>query len=124
MGVEFRWDDDAKTLLRYVALGAWNWTDFHRAVRVATFALYNAGETVDVVFDLRGGHRLPAGAVGHLRTVGKKVHPRLSGRAAIIGLDAETRRQLAPDGSPLLALGDQRIYFAEDDAHALALLRP
>lgn len=122
MGVEFKWDNDARTRLRYVVAGAWNWTEFHRAVRVSIFALYNAGEAVDVILDLRGGDRLPAGAVGHLRTVGKKTHAKLTGRAVVIGLDEATIRQLIPGGGRVLVLGEQRIHFVADDAEALAVL--
>jgi hypothetical protein len=122
MGITFRWDDEARTLLRFSAEGEWNWKDYHHMARVASFNMFNAGGAVDVIFDLRGGVKLPSGAVAHLRTVGKRLNERMTGRAAIIGLDAETTRQIAPDGTGSLTLGDQTLYFVDDDAAAYAAL--
>jgi hypothetical protein len=123
MVVQFKWDNETKTILRYVAQGDWNWLDYHRAVRISLFSLYSAKAPVDVIFDLRGGSRLPGGAVAHLRTVGKKQHDTLSGRAVIIGLDETTLRQIVPDGGRLLTLGNQQLHFADSDDEAYALLR-
>jgi len=123
MGVQFKWDNEAKTILRYVAEGSWNWLDYHRAVRISLFSLYSAKAPVDVIFDLRGGNRLPGGAIAHLRTVGKKQHNTLSGRAVIIGLDDKTLRQIVPDGGKLLILGDQKLHFADSDEEAYIHLR-
>ena len=39
MPLDFVWDDDAKTVIRYRARGRWNWNDFHKTVRISTFQL-------------------------------------------------------------------------------------
>lgn len=119
MGFTYDWDDDAQTILRYTAEPEWNWNDYHKTVRAASFSLYNLDHTVDVVIDLRQTRRLPAGAVAHVRTFGKRLHPNLSGRVVVIGLDEAIIGQIAQDG--VLQVGEQAVYFVntEDEADTI-----
>lgn len=119
MGISFKWDNG---VLRYVAEGQWNWNDYHKAVRIAFFSLNNVDHPVDVILDLSQSIKTPSGAVAHLRTVGKPDHPKLTGRGIIINLDRDTRRKLAGNDENKFEMGDQIIYFVDDEAQAQALL--
>lgn len=123
MGMRFEWDDEEKTVIRYVAEGDWNWTDFHRSVRVALFALHNLGHPVDTILDLSQSTKTPGGAIAHIRSVGKPQNEYISGRAIVIGLDSQTETNLLA-GQPdrALSFGEQTIHFVDDEQQAQALL--
>lgn len=87
MPVEFAWDNDAQTVLRVTATPLWNWNDFHKALRRATFWLDAVDHTVEIIVDLRHSGKLPAGALGHIRSLGTAIHPNTEDRMVIIGLD-------------------------------------
>lgn len=123
MGVEFSWDDDDKTVIRYTATESWNWTDFHRTVRVSLFALHNLNHQIDTIFDLSQSPKTAGGAVAHIRSVGKKQHPSISGRAIVIGLEHDIVQKLTIGGANQVILGDQTLYFVDDEAAAQAILR-
>ncbi|MFO7321345.1 MAG: hypothetical protein DIU68_006420 [Chloroflexota bacterium] len=121
MAFDFVWDDEARRVIRYRAMGQWNWNDFHRTVRVSTFHLDNLDHPVETVLDLRQSARTPAGAVGHLRSLGKKDHANRLPRAIVIGLDAETQRALgAVDG--VYRANEQLIRFVDSEEEAQAIL--
>jgi hypothetical protein len=116
MPVHFTWHDTLENVARYTFEGAWDWKEFHRVVRVSIFSFYKATALVDTLVDFRGT-TLPAGAAGHIRTIGKKQNEYMSGRAVVIGLDAETIRKVgAVDG--VYRAGEQVVAFVGDEAGA------
>jgi hypothetical protein len=117
----FRWDNDDKTVLRYVAAGAWNWNDLHKHLRRSTLWLDTVDHLVETIIDLRAGAKLPAGAVAHLRSLGKRIHPKMQARTIILGVDPAVQRQLgAVDG--VYQTSVQLIRFASSDEEAAAIL--
>lgn len=95
MPVHFKWHDESRRALRFIAEGDWNWKDYHQAMRAAAFSLSAVDHPVDCIIDLRLSARsgLPAGAAAHVRSFGRATHARLSGRAVVIGLpDGEAER--------------------------------
>jgi len=96
MPVHFKWLDEQKRALRFVAEGTWNWKDYHQAVRAAAFSLSAVNHPVDCIIDLRRSARpsLPAGAAAHLRSFGRRTQSCLTGRAAVIGLPAKEADRL------------------------------
>src|SRR3990172_2967279 len=89
MPVTYRWDNPEKTVLRLMATGEWAWRDFHRAAQVSRVNMMNGGDRIDTVVDLRGSDRLPSGAAAHVRTFGRPENRRQTGRAVVIGMDAD-----------------------------------
>jgi hypothetical protein len=123
MGFTFQWDDERKTVLRYVAAGEWNWKDYHYIVRASLFHLHRLGHPVDVIVDLSGSTRarMPAGIQAHVRTMGRKDQANLSGRAVVIGMPAEDVQALTGD-SRILKTTDGMILFVDDDEAARAVI--
>lgn len=121
MPVDFVWDDAEKTVIRYRALGTWNWSDYHKMVRISTFHLDTLDHSVDTLFDLTGSTRMPAGAVGHLRMLGKADHAHRRPRAIIIGADETLQTQLGAVAGVYRADG-QLLQFVADEAEAQAVL--
>jgi hypothetical protein len=121
MSVEFTWDDDAKTILRFKATGMWTWNDYHKAVRVASFAVHRMDHAVDLVLDLSETDRIPGGVVAHLRTLGKRQAPAMSDRAVVIGLPHEWRDRMT-GGAGSLVVGERTIYFVDSEQELNAAL--
>ncbi len=121
MPVEFAWEDEAKTLLRVTATPPWNWNDFHKALRRATFWLDAIEHSADILIDLRRCGRLPAGALGHIRSLGVAIHPNSHDRVVIIGLDEAVAGPLG--GADRIYQDDTRlIRFVDTDEEARAVI--
>lgn len=121
MPVEFAWDDDEHTILRVTATPPWNWNDFHKALRRATFWLDAVDHTVEIVIDLRKSAKLPAGALGHIRSLGTAIHPNHEDRMVIIGLDESVAGPLG--GADRTYQDEARcIRFVETDDEAQAVI--
>jgi len=122
MTFDFRWDNDQQTVLRYLASGDWNWNDLHKHMRGSTLWLDHLDHNVETIIDLRGGSKLPGGAVAHLRSLGKQMHARSRARTIILGVDPAVQQQLgAVDG--VYRTSSQLIHFAGSDDEAQAILK-
>jgi hypothetical protein len=121
MGFDFSWDNADKTVIRYRAEGAWTWNDFHKHVRRSTFALDALERPVETIFDLGASARLPAGAIGHLRSIGKQDHAKRRPRAVVIGVPESLQAQLGARGGVYESDG-QLIHFVRDGAEARAVV--
>lgn len=119
MPVDFAWDDDDQTIVRVVPVMPWNWNDFHKAMRRASFLLDTVQHEVDLIIDLRQSVKLPAGAFGHIRSLGAAIHPNNPDRAVIIGLDAAVAGQLGGDS---YRDGTRRLRFVETDDDARSVI--
>lgn len=117
-----RWQDEGKTILRYVAKSGWNWRDYHACARIATLTLTPKGVPVDILIDLTASEQMPSGMPAHTRTFGKRLVPALSGRAAVIGVPDADVLALIPDGSRILPTEDGQVYFAPTENDALERL--
>jgi len=122
MGFSYRWDDDAHTVMRYSAEGDWNWNDYHKAVRMSMFEFTRLGQGVISLVDLRGGSKIPAGAVGHIRSMAKKVSPAQAGRAIIIGLDSDIEQKVGAVNREFRH-DEQLIRFVDSDEDAYAVIK-
>ena len=124
MGITYAWEDEnRKTVLRYTAEGDWNWNDYHKAVRMSLFMLHNLGHDVDVIIDLSGTGKIPAGAVAHVRSFGKRLNLHMTGNAVVIGMDATVEKSLlAGRDERVLRVGEQAIYFVDDNESAQAII--
>ena len=124
MPVHFKWLDEQKRALRYIAEGAWNWKDYHQAVRAAAFSLSGVDHPVDCIIDLRRSARpaLPAGAAAHLRSFGCKTHACLTGRAAVIGLAAKEADRLGFSRDRRLPTADGFVQLVDSQEELEELL--
>jgi len=121
MPIHFDWDNDDQTVLRFVATAPWNWNDFHKNMRRATFWLDTVDHPVEIIIDLRQSDALPAGALGHIRSLGNRSHPNLRSRLVIIGLDESVAGPLGgTDG--VYQVGERLIRFVETDDEAQAVI--
>lgn len=120
MPIDFRWQDDARTILRVTPTPPWDWNLFHRTLRRAALRLDEVTGPVDLLLDFTTSKPLPAGVVGHLRSVALE-HPNSSHRTVIIGIDDTTQRAIGASNG-VYKRGDRVQYFAASEAEALALI--
>lgn len=123
MAFHVAWSED-KRVVFYIADGEWNWRDYHTAVRASLFALSQREQSVDSVVDFRRNARakLPAGLAAHVRSFGKRHHPKLTGRALVIAFPPEGEAALDLDEQRQLSTPDGFVRFVDDVASAQALI--
>ncbi|MGB1288247.1 MAG: hypothetical protein ACPG7F_17045 [Aggregatilineales bacterium] len=124
MGFRFKWLNDEKKVMVYEASGDWNWRDFHAVARAASFSTYQSQHAIDILLDLRESTRtaLPSGLRVHLRTLGKKHTPAMTGRAIVIGFPVADESQVALDDNRSFATSDGRAYLVNDESELSELL--
>lgn len=121
MPVDFDWLNEEKTVMVYTIAGNWNWNDLHKNLRRSTLWWDDVEYPVEVIIDLSGSPKLPAGAVGHLRSIGVFQHANSPGRAVLVGVPLEVQTALgAHDG--VYRDGERELRFAADQAAAQAII--
>jgi len=113
MTAAFRWQDADQTRLLFTVTGLWTWGDLHRQLKRAALWLDTHERPVTAVIDLRGGWRLPAGVVGHVRSLPNSFqHPRASGTLIVLGVPNDAQRSLGAVGDQI-TVGGMIIRFSE-----------
>ncbi|MDD9954941.1 MAG: hypothetical protein OXP68_01840 [Anaerolineaceae bacterium] len=99
----------------------WNWNDLHKGMRRAALQLGQAGPPVELLLDLRQSGKLPAGAFGHIRSLGVALHPRMRNRLLVIGLEPTLKGMLG--GRVGIYRDSKRVLrFVDDETEAAAVL--
>ncbi len=128
MPVDYQWDNNDKTIMRYTVQGAWDWNDFYRQMRRSLLWWDDLDHVVDIIIDFRGGDhlpdgsiKLPAGAMAHLRSIGTIEHANAPHRAVVIGVSADLQAKIgAVDG--VYKPPRREIRFVENDDQARAVI--
>ncbi|MCE2489404.1 MAG: hypothetical protein J4G17_05450 [Anaerolineae bacterium] len=114
-------NEDCGKVLYLVPTPPWNWNDLHKGMRRAALQLPQAGEPVEMVLDLRQAGKLPAGAFGHIRSLGVALHPRMRNRLLVIGLEPTIAGMIGgADGN--YSDGRRLLRFVDDETAATAVL--
>lgn len=121
MPISFDWDSPDQRVLRFSITDPWNWKDLHRTMRVASFRFDALDHSADIVLDLRQSRRLPAGALGQIRSLGKAIHAKGHDRLLVIGLDDSVAGPLGGDDG-IYSDGTRLIRFVDNDADAQQIL--
>ena len=88
MNISVVWDNDRKTILRYVYGKNWNWADFHSAAKEAYQMLDAVDHKVDVIMDFQNAHLIPQGAITNVqRAFSTQRHPNIN-MTVIVGASA------------------------------------
>ncbi len=114
-------DEERGDVLYLLPTPPWNWNDLHKGMRRAALQLPQAGDPVELVLDLRQAGNLPAGAFGHIRSLGIALHPRMRNRLLVIGLEPTIAGMLGgADG--VYSDGRRLLRFVDDEQAATAVL--
>lgn len=81
MTVTVIWDDDDKTIQRFIYDGMWTWDELYGALSKGHQMLDTVDYPVDSIVDMSGTNFIPSGAMLHLKRVFSigSAHPNYSG---------------------------------------------
>ncbi len=74
MGIQIVWDNDEKTILRYIFDTHWTWDDFYAAKAEAYSQIDTVPHKVGVIFDAPEKITLPANMITHNKSAVSKTH--------------------------------------------------
>jgi hypothetical protein len=119
------WDNDEKTILRYIYGKNWNWADFHSAAKEAYEMLDTVEHKVNIIMDFLNAQLVPQGAITNVqRAFSTKRHPNIN-TTVIVGASANNFLQaIAGIGRTLSRSGanDWQLSFVATLPEAYTLL--
>ncbi len=122
MGIRVIWDNEEKTIIRYVYEGRWDRDDFAVAYGQAKTMMDSVDHAVGVIIDVQQSHLIPSGIISrsrHLVTTPSSNE----GANVIVGANAFIRSLVDTFGKLWRhnTLGQRRITFATtlDEARAI-----
>ncbi len=78
MGIQVIWDNQDKTVLRYIFDTHWTWEDFYTAKGMAYSMIDTVPHKIGVIFDAPHGITLPSNMLTHSKSAVNKLHPNTS----------------------------------------------
>ncbi len=84
MGITVFWDDDARTIIRHIYQGGWDWSDFYKALQEANAMMDGVNYKVGLIIDVQGSGLVPSGAISQIGGLRGQAH-RNSGMAVLVG---------------------------------------
>ncbi len=123
MNIEVVWDNDQKTILRYIYGKSWTWADFNTAAKVAYDMLDTVDHKVSVIMDFQNANIIPQGAITQVqRAFSTPRHANIS-TTLIVGSSANTFLQaIAGVGRKLSRSNDWQLTFVSTLPEAYAQL--
>ena len=125
MNISVVWDNDEKTILRYIYGKNWNWADFHSAAKEAYEMLDTVEHKVNIIMDFLNAQLVPQGAITNVqRAFSTKRHPNIN-TTVIVGASANNFLQaIAGIGRTLSRSGanDWQLSFVATLPEAYTLL--
>jgi hypothetical protein len=90
--ITVEWDNETRTIIKYVYQQGWDWQDYQTAIESAARMIGEENHPVNVIMDFRSASMLPAGAITHVqKALSYPRHP-LVRLTAIVGANAFIRR--------------------------------
>lgn len=72
MGIQIDWDNDQRSIVRFVYQGKWTWEEFYSKIDEANQLMDTVSYSCVSIIDMRESNFLPAGAAIHIRNVIRK----------------------------------------------------
>ena len=125
MNIEIVWDNEAKSILRYIYGRSWTWTDFNAAAKTAYAMLDTVDHKVSVIMDFQNANIIPQGAITQVqRAFSTPRHKNIS-TTVIVGSSANTFLQaIAGVGRKLSRANDWQLTFVSTLPEAYEALAP
>ncbi len=124
MPIQAVWDNEEKTVIRYIIDGHWTWDEMNAAVAVSNAWLDEANRKIDFIHDMRSSEGVPPGALTQLKRYIGKEHPN-TGRSVVVGAKKSVANSFAKgllDMVHKLYKRDWGFVFADSLEEARALL--
>jgi hypothetical protein len=90
MSITVVWDDEAKTAIRHIYQGRWDWSDFYKALQEANAMMDTVNYKVGLIIDVQASGLIPSGAISRIGSLRGRAH-RNSGMAALVGANMFVR---------------------------------
>jgi hypothetical protein len=90
MGITAVWDNDERTVIRYIHEGRWDWSDFYHAIQAANSMMDQVSHKVGLIIDVEQSSVVPSGAISRISGLRGKVH-RNTGMTALVGANMFVR---------------------------------
>lgn len=126
MGIRVEWDNDEKTVIRYVYEERWTWEDFHYARSQVREWLDTVDHRVDVIVDVRNSRLVPNGvlAQGRMFASNAPIAHRNEGHTIVVGANSLMRSMFEMFGKVYSRLSDElELEFASSLEEAREKLR-
>jgi hypothetical protein len=118
MGIQIVWDNDRKTVVRYIFDRDWTWEDLHAAKNYAYNLIDSVTYPVGVIFDAPPDVRLPANFLSNSMSIFKRKHARTYA-VILVGSNAYARSLINMVGKIADAAGQTvKVFPKLDDARA------
>ena len=85
MGIQVVWDNDEKTIIRYVFDVRWTWDDFYAARTDAYNLIDTVQHKIGVIFDAPPNVTLPPNMITHSRSAISKTHENTHVVVVVVG---------------------------------------
>ena len=125
MNISVVWDNEEKTILRYIYGKNWNWNDFHSAAKEAYQMLDAVSHKVNIIMDFQNAQLVPQGAITNVqRAFSTRRHSNIN-TTVIVGASANNFLQaIAGIGRTLTrsSSNDWQLSFVATLPEAYALL--
>lgn len=123
MNIELVWDNDGKTILRYIYGRNWTWADFNTAAKDAYNLLDTVDHKVSIIMDFQNANIIPQGAITQVqRAFSTPRHDNIL-TTVIVGSSANTFLQaIAGVGRKLTRSNDWQLTFVTNLPEAYALV--
>lgn len=69
MSISILWDNEEKSIVRFVYTGRWTWEDFYVQIDAANAMMDTVDSPCVSIIDMRASNYLPKGAAVHIRNV-------------------------------------------------------
>jgi len=85
MAITWVWDNEEKTIIRYIFQGAWGWEDFYQILAEVHTTMDNVEHPVNLIIDVRKSGILPTNALSNISRLRNAPASPNTGRAVLIG---------------------------------------
>jgi hypothetical protein len=89
MSVQVVWDNEERTIIRYIIAGKWTWGEMLEVVQISNSWLDEVSHPIHFIHDMSEGKAIPAGAITQLRHFIGKEHP-LTGMSVMVDAQNST----------------------------------
>ena len=84
MSAQVVWDNEDKTIVRYIFQGHWGWDDFYNVIEEANAMMDSVDHEVHAIIDTRGSGFTPTDLLSHLRDIHTRINPK-AGMHVLVG---------------------------------------
>lgn len=76
MTITVQWDDEAKTIVRWVFDGKWTWDEYNRAMTESNERVRDVDHFVDAIMDLSHSNMLPSNVLSNTHAARDEIQPK------------------------------------------------